>query len=1112
MMEKFKNTRGAVSVFLVIILVPCMLVSSLFVDLGRVELSKEMALSSGDLALNTLMTKYDADLKEYYGLIASCQDIDSFYDITAQYFWRTISSQEMSDDEIMLLSDYYSAAMNNDKIYDLLSAENVGKEDEDIISPVKGANLANATMIKEQIVEFMKYRAPIELLSGLLSNLKGMNGALSDTESDNNLIDAKQAFYEAENKVNSQGYDIYKLIKEYQEKSQENGDVKQSAQTIADNINSYEQKYREIHEALVKDLYNTAGLGSIKRSAYDINSNEYKAEKYYKNSDSDCNLANENDVKDLIKAFSKKLTEFYSAKAELENVFTSAGYSAATYDIQYWVRINGSASDKLSVLNVKLTEMLKSYNALENAISYMDYEETDKYNDESAEKWKIEGEGNEKYEGYNEELTTKQHYEKIKEQFAGTEGIYNRYMKAPLTSDENNGDLYIKYMSIIERISQNPAYLSAINSNTHIIPSGGKSVSETITEIHSQITEYRSRLTECRDILNKIITDDNGKGSKIDNFKEAVEKYPEMFNNWNGLAENSETENGKIDKDDINEKEIKKKVKEINGDDVADLKNRLIEIKKVYDNLIACIDELKYGQKAVKDIDSFEAAKAASGIQESNIGLTNDELNNYVSNSFSYTKKNGENVSVTINDNNHPDLDNEPKPKVYKWMLDNKDSWSKNEKEETECKKCHKKFKKYEGITSEQASSQNFDTDVCPECAYEEIKPDKEESKYNDESISSNASGDIKKTYKEKEAEDFPSGFKMAEISASDSMKGLVSLAGNLFSDFNGTVTSMRDNLYTMEYVFGMFTHSAYEKEHKYNLIKDKLNKNEINLSDLGISDFTKVQAGEFENICSNNEKVKQFWESEAATDTYNKSLTNKLINTENNFAYGGEIEYIMKGLNNDENIKGIYGAIYAIRYLLNTPAAFSTFWNFNNLDKAPSEEIKIKIVAIDAISAAVSSATGGIIPKALVKTGLILIENAVETAIDIDYLKAGLPVKLVKSKNDVNWGPTRTTEDNGGYFQYSDYLYIFLLLGMNENEQAVYSRIGDVMQANMRHITGENGKNYKLSLSVTYFRLSATLRVKPLMITLPYFSGYENDLDSKTDWCTYTINTVRGY
>ena len=1115
-MEKFKNTNGAISVFLVMILVPCMLVSSLFVDLGRVELSKEMAESSADLALNTLMTKYDADLKEYYGLIASCQDIDSFYEITAQYFLRTISSQGMSDEEIVLLSDYYSSVMNNDKIYDLLEVENIGTDS--MIAPVENANLANASMIKEQVVEFMKYRAPIELLDnvGFLTKLKDLGGNLEDANEDNTLIEKKEAFYESENTINKQGYDIYVKLKEYQEKNI----TEEKLQTIVNNINSYEQKYKEIHEALVKDLYNTAGLGVIKRTSYDINSESYKISQYYNNSEDDYNLADENAVNSLIKAFAGKLTEFYKAKDEVGNAFTyyNAGTGeSSTYDIQYWVNVSsGNVPGKLSALNTKLQEMIKAYNAVENAIAYMSDEAKEAFDDENAEKWKIEGEGNISYSGYNQELTTKEHYGKVQEQFMGASGVYSTYIQSPLKTDENNADSYIKYMSIIERISENSGYKNAINADIHAIPTGGQSVAASIASIYSQITSDRSALVEYRDILQ----------AAIDLLKEFnVEEYHASFDSWNKIVEDSTTENGKEDRKDINEgsekeEPVKDRVEKINEDDVANMLNRLLEIQKIYDNLIAKIDGLKYGTYAVKDISSFETAKTASGIKSSEIKLTYGELNNYVNSSFSYTKHNGTNATVSINNNNHPDMTHEPVPDLYKWMLDNSANWDK--KEDDSCKNCGDTFNSgdYAAIIAEQGKegsgeADSFDTGLCPKCAYEKMKEkQKSGEKFDDSETKSNAANDIKQTFFESEKDNFPSGFNKASMSAFSTLGGVVNIAKGLAGDFNGTVTKMRDSLYTTEYIFGMFTHSAYEGEQKYNMIKEKLQDNESALN-LGGKDITKITSGEFEDICSNNDDVKKLWESKAETDTYNKSLTNKLTNKTNNFAYGGEIEYIMAGGDNDGNMKGIYGSIYAIRYLLNTPAAFATFWNPANAGSAPSTEVNVKIGVINAIATAVSTASCGIIPSALVKTGLILIETALETKIDIDYLKAGMPVKLVKSKNDRNWGYTRETEDNAGYFQYSDYLYIFILLGMNESEEnatAVYTRIGDVIQANMRHIIGEKGKSYMLSNSITYLQLNATLRVKPLMITLPFFGEYDNDLDTKTDWCTYKIQTIRGY
>ena len=78
-MNRFKKTKGAVSIFLVIILVPMMTVSALFVDASKVSLAKSVSESAGDLTLNTALTDYDTKLKDMYGLFATAQNTDELY-------------------------------------------------------------------------------------------------------------------------------------------------------------------------------------------------------------------------------------------------------------------------------------------------------------------------------------------------------------------------------------------------------------------------------------------------------------------------------------------------------------------------------------------------------------------------------------------------------------------------------------------------------------------------------------------------------------------------------------------------------------------------------------------------------------------------------------------------------------------------------------------------------------------------------------------------------------------------------------------------------------------------------------------------------------------------
>lgn len=98
-MMKLFRPGGTISVFLVIILVPCLVVCFLFVDLSRVELSQSSVESTADTTLNSLMANYDTLLSDYYGLVASVQDIDQFYSVSEDFFKKTLVANGVSSDD-----------------------------------------------------------------------------------------------------------------------------------------------------------------------------------------------------------------------------------------------------------------------------------------------------------------------------------------------------------------------------------------------------------------------------------------------------------------------------------------------------------------------------------------------------------------------------------------------------------------------------------------------------------------------------------------------------------------------------------------------------------------------------------------------------------------------------------------------------------------------------------------------------------------------------------------------------------------------------------------------------------------------------------------------------
>ena len=63
--DKLRQHKGAVSILLLIILLPSMTMAGVFLDVARASLAEEVVTSSADLALNTVMTDYDKTLKDY---------------------------------------------------------------------------------------------------------------------------------------------------------------------------------------------------------------------------------------------------------------------------------------------------------------------------------------------------------------------------------------------------------------------------------------------------------------------------------------------------------------------------------------------------------------------------------------------------------------------------------------------------------------------------------------------------------------------------------------------------------------------------------------------------------------------------------------------------------------------------------------------------------------------------------------------------------------------------------------------------------------------------------------------------------------------------------------
>ena len=225
-MKIFYKNNGAVTIFLILILVPVLALSGIFVEISRVELAKPLITSSADLALNTALTNYDSKLKDYYGLMGSAQKTSDTLDVAQEYFKNCINSQIVDEDYLDQCWEKVSTVVNNGA--KLIGRDSIITTEAETISnlllleipelTVKGvdnANLSNPVFLKSQIVEFMKYRAPVEIVTGLFEELKNNADALENLEKDKKLQEYEQQTYEAENELLQRLYDIYVEIDSY---------------------------------------------------------------------------------------------------------------------------------------------------------------------------------------------------------------------------------------------------------------------------------------------------------------------------------------------------------------------------------------------------------------------------------------------------------------------------------------------------------------------------------------------------------------------------------------------------------------------------------------------------------------------------------------------------------------------------------------------------------------------------------------------------------------------------------------------------------------------------------------------------------------------------------
>lgn len=1073
-----KKTEGAISVFLVIILVPCLFITSLFVDVGRVYLSQSMAYSSADLALNTVLTKYDKDLNEWFGLVASCQDMDEFYDVSEEYFKRTISSQNLEESEIVLLEQMYQNMIRQiqnadaDEIHDLLRVDVV---DEVTISPYENANLTNETLLKEQIVEFMKYRGPITVTSEVLDmimdsdeNLKPEFEILKDADSDEEIVEAKKEFHESEAEFLGKAYRTYSyLYQNYSEDLVQNDDLKGKIQQLED----VRTTYYALHSKMVHDLYNTSDLAVFNRprvalNKYDSTYNVFNTASYVGTSEDDEETAiyyiTATDLSMRKAALEQAIAAFQTSINTFATQVGVVPYNSSTYDIQYWYqtqKIYEGQGYRYDIA-LKAENMMNYYSYLKASLTC------------TAD---------------IVDVPSSQLLAECVSTLSSVQTLQSKYLADTVRA---NGDPYLTIALNLERISADEIWKISQDCNV--------TINDTTATFNTHLSSSASTLSEIRSFCQKyvdvldIVINGNGKDEdesdcivSLDRLLELVQAYETSLDNYKDTTEVAADSSMK----DLAVYEIAQLTGEeyavVSEESVAEMKTRLSNIRKQYQDVIDAIDGMTYGGKKLIEITTYNTFKScASGVVSNDtIGLTKSEIQTNTNNTF-----NSLFVPTTSQKSKLVEFNESDDYNLLIWPEDNV-------------------------VNVPQLYMYMYNTFGPPDD--EKVKEVEDEmSDAKDLAKQDNEEEVTGKLYNVN-AEEIPSAVSGGSYAG---FSGLTDTIASLSGIVNDIATlrfdRMRDDLYIAVYIMEMFSCATHENEGLYERYKEK-----------GSGEITALTGSNVKSAYTSvKTDAREMWLSTSTLDAYNKSLTNKLINQDNNPGYRCEIEYILYGKGtNKENIQAAYTDIFAIRTTLNTISGFVNFWGTNTNTGA----------AIDGVATVVSKASSGVVPPSAIKLVLILVIIALETCNDMERLAYGFPVELYKEE-ERNWqyslssgssagGITSLTQEmsskgtelprntDDGLF-YSDYITLFVCIAVTSDDKCigVMKRIADVIQFNMQDVTDNSA--YKLSNANTHFKLDTKLKVDPIITDLALFSDYNSELESSTSWLEYEINAVRGY
>lgn len=775
-MKFFKESKGVISVFLVIILVPMLTMSAFFVDSSKMKLAKGVAESAGDLALNTALTNYDTTLKDMYGLFATAQDMDDLFAKLEDYYRSSITSAGVSPEDADSYVDQIMGQLGmiaeGDETADIMNMELVD------FSATKrtDATLANATVMQKQIVEFMKYRAPINTGLSFLASLKSFSTLSKQTE----LVDKRQKYYEAQADVMEEARKAWDAINEYNKSGfiTPDGKANDYFGKMQSNFDGYEDTFNKLAKRVIMDLYETQDYASFKERPYQVvyetmkvGDQQYKEVPvlyldWEKNNSktpypkltrfSEDNKASADDVANALINFKRCLDAYEKSSKALPS------FDDGTYGLQFLVQMNRGGYYESWTYNMSM--LYDAYSEMRHAATYSD----DSSGSVMETKGDLFGTGEVKaYSDYYSTFSSK--FKSCADDFNGKSIRYTRYLsQCAAGADTNPADVAQEINRLYEL---NKGYIDTLKR-------AKENLETAVKHLHNvqQAVAPDGTLNNCKDKWQQVAGDDAIKDSSMS--KQDLAEIDSLSTY-------------------LNEGEVKKLIE------------RLENIIPKLEETIEQVDSYTYFGKKLYEIDSYDTflSMLSNSIGRNNllsVSTNKAKLENQVSGwcAGKFVAENKLDTSWVNDSGTQPQLagDGTDKLNFYSYLYThfNKGTVSNNtEKKEENDSNGKELYKNYKDIASQKSKEAAEGVDEGSISSGNEISG--LDGRPSVESAGSSANGTDQ------------------IVPGSDDLEKVSGGIGSMFAGITQAAMDMsvdlRDKLYVADYVLGMFSYDTIEKE-----------------------------------------------------------------------------------------------------------------------------------------------------------------------------------------------------------------------------------------------------------------------------------------------------------